>query len=55
MILLLLSFSIILEVAVSIGVTTALSSSPISMALVLNQVSITPLTLSAYLPKSEDG
>lgn len=51
-ILLLLSFSIILEVAVSMGVATALSSSPISMALVLNQVSITPLTLPAYLPRS---
>lgn len=55
MILLPLSFSIILEVAVSIGVTTALSSSPVSMALVLNQVSITTLTLPASLPRSENG
>lgn len=45
-------FDIILEMAVSLGVTTAPSSSPFSVALVLNQVSITPLTLPASLPRS---
>ena len=48
-------FGIILEMAVSLRVTTAPSSSPFSVALVLNQVSITPLTLPASLPRSGNG